>query len=45
MIRFGGSNRMQKKESIIAKIKTFFEKYSGIGTAPKFSADEDNTDS
>ena len=45
MSRFGGSNRTQKKESIIAKIKTFFEKFAGIGTTPKFSDDEDNTDS
>jgi type I restriction enzyme R subunit len=30
MRRFGGGNRAEKKESIIAKIKKFFEKYLGI---------------
>ena len=39
MSRFGSSNRTEKKENVIAKIKTFFEKYSGIGTSPHFSGD------
>ncbi|MCI8620317.1 MAG: type I restriction endonuclease subunit R, partial [Clostridia bacterium] len=30
MKRFGGGNRAEKKESIIEKIKKFFEKYFGI---------------
>ncbi len=30
MRRFGGGNRAEKKESIIEKIKKFFEKYFGI---------------
>ena len=29
--RFGGGNRAQKKQSIIGKLKKFFEKYFGIG--------------
>lgn len=29
--RFGGGNREKKKQSIIDKLKTFFEKYFGIG--------------
>ena len=33
MRRFGGGNRAEKKESIIVKIKKFFEKYFGLGTA------------
>ena len=33
MRRFGGGNRVEKKESIIVKIKKFFEKYFGLGTA------------
>lgn len=32
MRRFGGGNRTEKKENIIAKIKKFFEKYFGLGT-------------
>lgn len=31
MRRFGGSNRTEKKETIIKKVKKFFEKYFGIG--------------
>ena len=30
MRRFGGGNRTQKKETIIEKIKKFFEKYFGV---------------
>lgn len=29
--RFGGGNRTEKKQTIIEKIKAFFEKYFGIG--------------
>ena len=35
MRRFGGSNRAEKKENIIIKVKKFFEKYFGLGTADK----------
>lgn len=28
--RFGGGNRAQKKQTVIEKIKAFFEKYLGI---------------
>ena len=31
MPRFGGGNRAQKKQGIIAKLLGFFEKYFGIG--------------
>lgn len=33
--RFGNSNRADKKQNIIDKLKAFFEKYTGIGTAFK----------
>lgn len=33
MRRFGGGNRAKKKENIIVKVKKFFEKYFGLGTA------------
>lgn len=36
--RFGGGNRAQKKQTIIDKLKTFFEKYFGIGNRT-FEAD------
>lgn len=32
MRRFGGENRAEKKETIISKVKKFFEKYFGLGT-------------
>lgn len=35
MSRFGGGNRTEKKETIISKVKKFFEKYFGLGTADK----------
>jgi type I restriction enzyme R subunit len=35
--RFGDGNREQKKQRIIEKLKTFFEKYSGIGGSNKFT--------
>jgi type I restriction enzyme R subunit len=28
--RFGGGNRTEKKQTIIDKLKTFFEKYFGL---------------
>ncbi len=34
--RFGGGNRAAKKQNIIQKLKTFFEKYFGIGGTFKF---------
>jgi len=40
MSRFGGGNREQKKMGVIEKIKTFFEKYFGIGLLPNFSKKE-----
>ena len=36
--RFGGGNRAQKKQTIIDKLKAFFEKYFGIGNRT-FEAD------
>ena len=33
--RFGGGNRAQKKQTIIEKLKAFFEKYFGIGNSFK----------
>lgn len=38
MSRFGHSNRADKKQTIIDKLKAFFEKYFGIGTM--FSSDQ-----
>ncbi len=35
--RFGGGARAKKKNSVIAKLKTFFDKYTGIGGESKFS--------
>ncbi len=29
--RFGGGNRAKKKQTVIDKLKAFFEKYFGIG--------------
>lgn len=37
MSRFGGGNRTKKKQTIIEKIKKFFEKYFGIGENPTFN--------
>ena len=52
MRRFGGGNRAEKKENIIVKVKKFFEKYFGLGTADKNDdgfeykvTDETNSDS
>ena len=41
---FGGGNRAQKKEGVIAKLKSFFEKYFGIGTAPAFTKKKEAKD-
>ena len=35
--RFGGGGRAKKKQSVIEKLKGFFEKYFGIGGPTKFS--------
>ena len=35
--RFGGGNRAKKKQTVIDKLKAFFEKYFGIGGATKFT--------
>ena len=39
MRRFGGGNRAEKKETIIEKIKKFFEKYLGIWSSNSNSKD------
>lgn len=39
MRRFGGGNRTERKESIIEKIKKFFEKYFGIWNSDNNSED------
>ena len=35
--RFGGGGRARKKQSVIDKLKTFFEKYFGIGGSTSFT--------
>lgn len=40
MRRFGGGNRTERKESIIEKIKKFFEKYFGIWNSDNNNEDE-----
>ena len=35
--RFGGGNRAQKKQGVIDKLKSFFEKYFGAGGSNKFT--------
>lgn len=40
MRRFGGGNRTERKESIIDKIKKFFEKYFGIWNSDNNSEDK-----
>lgn len=35
--RFGGGNRSKKKQTVIEKLKAFFEKYFGIGDSAKFT--------
>ncbi len=39
--RFGGSGRAAKKQTVIEKLKAFFEKYFGIGTMFKSKKAED----
>lgn len=38
--RFGGGGRAKKKQSVIDKLKTFFEKYFGIGGSASFTEPE-----
>ncbi len=38
--RFGGSGRAKKKQTIIDKLRAFFEKYFGVGSS--FSSEEDD---
>ncbi len=38
--RFGGGGKTQKKQGVIEKLKTFFEKYFGVGGAVKFIEEE-----
>jgi type I restriction enzyme R subunit len=35
--RFGGGNRTKKKQTVIDKLKTFFEKYFGVGGSVSFA--------
>ena len=42
--RFGNSNRSEKKQTIIEKLKAFFEKYFGIGAAKFVDIVEDTED-
>lgn len=35
--RFGGGNRTKKKQTVIDKLKSFFEKYFGVGDSAKFT--------
>ena len=38
--RFGGGGRAKKKQGVIDKLKTFFEKYFGIGGSASFVGQE-----
>ena len=38
--RFGGGGRAKKKQGVIDKLKTFFEKYFGIGGSSAFTKPE-----
>lgn len=38
--RFGGGGRAKKKQGVIDKLKTFFEKYFGIGGSSTFTEPE-----
>ena len=42
--RFGGGGRAKKKQGVIDKLKTFFEKYFGIGGSSTFTESEHKTD-
>ena len=37
MSRFGGGGRAQKKQTVIDKLKAFFEKYFGVGASASFT--------
>ena len=41
--RFGGGGRTKKKQGVIEKLKTFFEKYFGIGGSSAFTEPEHKT--
>ena len=41
--RFGGGGRAKKKQGVIDKLKTFFEKYFGIGGSSTFTEPEHKT--
>ena len=41
--RFGGGGRTRKKQGVIEKLKTFFEKYFGIGGLSTFTEPEHKT--
>ena len=43
--RFGGGNRAKKKQTVIDKLKTFFEKYFGVGGPVTFINTEDGNQS
>lgn len=38
--RFGGGKRVEKKQGVISKLKTFFEKYFGIGGSASFAEEQ-----
>ena len=38
--RFGGGGRAKKKQGVIDRLKTFFEKYFGIGGSLTFAEPE-----
>ena len=40
--RFGGGKRAAKKQGIIEKLKSFFEKYFGIGGPVSFAKKEES---
>ena len=39
--RFGGGGRAKKKQGVIDKLKTFFEKYFGIGGSASFTEEKE----
>ena len=42
--RFGGGNRAAKKQTVIDKLKTFFERFFGIGDSSFAKKDEPTAD-
>lgn len=40
--RFGGGNRAKKKQGVIDKLKSFFEKYFGVGGSATFTQTDAN---